>query len=134
MPEGYSINTSLNWDIQGENVFYSFTDYPGGSADVKTWSDKLGRETKRQTLSFNNQWLTQLTTHDAKGNMSTKTNTYFSNETPLITTNTYDVYNRLGSTSNTLTSVNYTYTKLAGGTMQVSNKFFRYRKTERILS
>src|SRR4030095_10654058 len=23
LPEGYSINTSLNWDIQGENVFYS---------------------------------------------------------------------------------------------------------------
>ena len=122
LPEGYSINTSLVWDVQGQNVFYSFTDYPGGNSDVKTWFDKLGRETKTQTLGFNNQWLTQLTTYDIKGNVASKTNTYFSNETPLPTTNTYDTYNRLQSTSNTLASVNYTYTKLSGGSMQVTTQ------------
>lgn len=122
LPEGYSINASLVWDVQGQNLFYSFTDYPGGNSDVKTWYDKLGRQTQKQTLGFNNQWLTQVNTYDAKGNVSTQTNSYFSNETPLTTTNTYDVYNRLQSTSNTLTTVNYSYTKLAGGKMQVTTQ------------
>ena len=77
LPEGYSINTSLNWDIQGESVFYSLTDYPGGNTDVKTWFDKLGREIKKQMLSFNDQWLTQLMTYNSKGDLATQTNTYF---------------------------------------------------------
>jgi RHS repeat-associated protein len=82
--------------------------------------DKLGRETKMQTAGFNSQWLTQITTYDAKGNLAAKTNNYYSTETPVTTTNSYDAYNRLLTATNPLGSVAYTYTKLAGGKIQVT--------------
>ena len=120
VPQGYSVNTSLNWDVSGNNVYYTFTDYPGGNPDVKTWFDKLGRETKMQTVGFNSQWLTKLITYDAKGNFANKTNNYYSTETPITTTNSYDVYNRLQTVMNPLGSITYVYTKLAGGKIQVT--------------
>lgn len=121
LPEGFSINNSLIWDIQGGNLYYSITSYSnGGSPDVKTWVDKLGRETKTQTAGFNNQWLTRLTTYDAKGNVATKTNDYYSSETPIVTINTYDAYNRLTSVSTPVSTITSAYTKLSGGRFQVS--------------
>lgn len=120
LPAGYSVNISLNWDIQGEQVFYSLTDYPGGNPDEKIWYDKAGREIKRQIAGFNNQWLTQLTTYDIKGNVATKTNACYSNETPLVTSNYFDVYNRPVLTATQLNSVSTTYTSLSGGKMQIT--------------
>lgn len=119
LPEGYSINNSLDWDVQAETAFNSFTDYPDGSPDVKKWFDKLGREIKKETGGFNSKKLTQLTTYDAKGNVATSTNNYYPSETPIITTNTYDAYNRLTTVTNPLTTVTTTYTPQNGGKMQV---------------
>ncbi|HEV8084483.1 MAG TPA: SpvB/TcaC N-terminal domain-containing protein [Chitinophagaceae bacterium] len=119
LPQGFSVNTSFIWDVQGEGVFYLFTDYPGGKPDTKIWKDKLGRSFKSQTAGFNNQWLTQLNTYDAKGNVLTGTNNYFPSEAPIVTTNAYDVYNRLQSVSNPLNTITSTYTRLSGGKMQV---------------
>ncbi len=118
-PQGFSVNNSLAWDVSGNNVYYAFTDYPGGKPDIKTWFDKLGRETKTETAGFNNQWLTRLTTYNAKGQVAVQTNDYYSSETPLTTTNTYDVYGRLISATNTINTVSNTYTKLSDGLMQV---------------
>jgi YD repeat-containing protein len=120
LPAGYSVNISLNWDIQGEQVFYSLTDYPGGDPDEKIWYDKAGREIKRQIAGFNNQWLTQLTIYDTKGNINTKTNTYYSNETPFITSHVYDVYNRHVFVGTSLNYTNTTFTKLTGGKTQIT--------------
>lgn len=122
LPAGYSVNNTLVWDIQGQQVFYSFVDFPGGKPDTKTWVDKLGREIKSQTAGFNSQWLTQLTTYDNKGNVATKTNAYYPGETPLVTTTTYDVYNRPVSVSNTLNTITSTYTQLGNGMMQVTTQ------------
>jgi len=122
LPDNYSITTSLNWDVSGDNVFYEFTSIPGGSPSTKVWYDKLGRQTKKQTAGFNNQWLTQLTTYDAKGNVASGTNNYYSGETPLTTTNSYDNYNRLQSTSNALNTNSYTYSLLGGGKLQVTTQ------------
>lgn len=119
LPQGYTVNTSLVWDVQGESVFYVLRDYPGGKPDTKEWKDKLSRSFKSQIAGFNNQWLTQLNTYDAKGNVLTGTNNYFPFETPIITTNGYDVYNRLQSVSNPLNTITSTYTRLSGGKMQV---------------
>lgn len=121
-PEGYTINTSLIWDVKENNDFYSLTDYSGGKPDGKTWFDVLGRETKKETIGFNNQLLTQLITYDVKGNVATQTNSYFASETPLVTTNTYDVYNRLKTVANPLNTITTTYTKLPGGKFEIKTE------------
>lgn len=131
-PEGYSVNTSLKWDVNGESVFYEYTEYPGGNADTKVYRDKLGRAFKTQTLGFNDQWLTQLNTYDAKGNVLTSTNTHFSSETPVITTNNYDSYNRLTSVSNALNTITSAYTKLSGGKMQMETQDATGQSTTKI--
>ena len=114
LPEGYATTTTYNWDVTNGNVYYTLTSAPGNS-DVKTWFDLLGRKTKTQMEGFNAQWLTQQITYDAKGNVSTQTNNYYSGESPIVTINSYDQYNRLTSTSNVLQTLNYTYTKLSSG-------------------
>lgn len=116
----FTISTSYVWDVQGQNIFYTYTDYLAGRADVKTWSDRMGRETKQQKMGYNSQWLTKTTTYDALGNVATQTNPYYLNETPITTTNTYDGYNRLQTVSNGLNTVTYSYTKLAGGNVKLT--------------
>lgn len=105
--------------MSGNEIYYAFTDYPGGNPDMKTWYDKLGRETKTQTAGFNDQWLTRLTAYNAKGQVAFQTNDYYSSETPLTTKNSYDVYGRLTAAANTLNTVTNTYTILSDGNTQV---------------
>jgi RHS repeat-associated protein len=120
VPAGYAINTSLVWDVQGEKVYYIFTDHPAGTADVKVWYDKLGREVQKQIAGFNNQWLTQVTTYNAKGSVATKTNNYYPSETPFTTTTLYDAYNRPETVTTPHNSTLFTYTTLGGGKIQVT--------------
>jgi len=121
-PAGYAITTTLNWDVSGDVVYYDYTNMPGGNPSTKIWYDKLGRAVKKQTAGFNNQWLTQLTTYDAKGNVATATNNYYSGETPLTTTNSYDGYNRPYVVSNSLNSNTYSYTTLGAGKLQITTQ------------
>ena len=120
LPQGFSIVNSLNWDISGNNVWYFLTDFEGGKPDSKIWYDKLGRETKVQTAGFNGQWLTRLVAYNAKGQVYTKTNDYYTSESPLTTTNTYDVYGRTISMANVLNTITNTYTSLSNGKVQVA--------------
>ncbi|MDP4262233.1 MAG: SpvB/TcaC N-terminal domain-containing protein [Bacteroidota bacterium] len=120
LPEGYSVNTSLIWDLQDNNVYYSFTDYPGGHPDVKTWHDKLDRETQTQRAGlFSYGWIAKTTTYNSRGEIATQTNSYYL-ETPLTTTNSYDDYGRLLSQSNALGTTQYAYSTLSGGKMQTT--------------
>ena len=119
LPTGVFISNSLVWDVQSGNVFYSFTDYPGGKPDTKQWYDFLGRPTKMQEAGFNNQWLTQLTTYNAKGKVASQTNSYYSNESPVTTTFSYDAYNRVTNASSPVSSISTTYMKLANAQFQV---------------
>lgn len=119
LPEGYAVNNSLVWDVQGQTVFYAFTDFPGGKPDTKTWMDKLGRQVKTQVAGFGGQWLTQLTAYNNKGQVATQTNSYYPAETPLVTTTTYDVYGRAVSAVNSLTSITTTYSNLTGGRVEI---------------
>ena len=120
LPQGTIITNALNWDVSGNNVWYAFTDYPGGNPDTKTWYDKLGRVTKTQIAGFNNQWLTKLVTYNTKGQLLTQTNDYYTTETPLTTTNTYDGYGRLTSAANTLNTLTNAYTALSNGRIQIA--------------
>ena len=116
----FTANTLLVWDVQGQNIYYSLLNYTGGKPDEKVWFDQLGRPTRKQVMGFNNQWLTATTAYDAKGNVSSGTNLYYSNETPITTTNTYDVYNRLQVASGTINTITYSYNKLSGGNFEVA--------------
>ena len=120
LPQGTIVTNSLNWDVSGNNIWYAFTDYPGGNPDEKIWYDKLGRVTKKQTAGFNNQWVTKLVTYNTKGQLVTQTNDYYTTETPLTTTNTYDVYGRLITIANILNTVTNAYTVLSNGRRQVT--------------
>lgn len=115
-----TVNIYYKWDLQGLNIFYVENDYNGGTPDTKIWYDILGRETKKQALGFQNQWLTINKTYNTKGNLATETNSYYSSETPITTTNTYDPYNRVYTVSNTLNTITYNYEKLSGGNYKIT--------------
>ncbi|MFN8290805.1 MAG: FG-GAP-like repeat-containing protein [Chitinophagaceae bacterium] len=121
-PQNISISQSFAWDIQGQQLFYKLTHFSGGSPDSKTWVDYLGREIRTETAGFGGQWVKQLTTYDTRGRLATKTNTYYPSETPLVTTTTYDDYNRPVSVSNTLNTITSTYTNLTAGKVQVTTQ------------
>ncbi len=118
LPEGYAITQTLNWE-NTDGVYSLLSQQPGGGADVKIWYDILGREVKRQTSGFNNQWLTQTTTYDAKGNVASQTKPYYLGETPIATTTQYDQYNRVTQASNTVSTTTYSYAKISGGQFKV---------------
>jgi RHS repeat-associated protein len=120
LPQGFSVVSSLNWDLSGNNVWYAFTDYPGGKPDAAIWYDKLGREIKSMSVGFNNQPLTKQAAYNAKGQLSAQTNDYYAAETPLVTTNTYDIYGRLVTAANSLNTITNTYTPLGSGKVQVA--------------
>jgi RHS repeat-associated protein len=109
-----TINTSYHWDVQGLNLYYMRTDYSGGKPDSKEWYDLLGRQTKQRIAGFNGQWKSIDVTYDFRGNISTKTTPYLSSESPTITSNYYDVHNRLISVSNSLSTVNHSYNVASG--------------------
>ncbi|PZF74851.1 FG-GAP-like repeat-containing protein [Taibaiella soli] len=113
---GVTTDISKTWDVQNGAYWYSWT-AAAGSPDVKKWYDGLGREIRTDVASMNNQWTTQRTTYDARGNVNTKTNTYLSSESPLITTNAYDEYNRLKSSGNSVFGTVQNTIGYSGGNM-----------------
>jgi RHS repeat-associated protein len=97
--DAYTISQDYTWDISGNQIYRTRISHPG-KPDVTTWSDILGREIKTETDGFGGSIYTNQT-YDAKGNVATSTKPYKTGESQLITTNTYDVYNRMQSiTSN----------------------------------
>lgn len=119
-PEGYSVSNSLVWDIQGEQLFYSYTDFPGGKPDSKVWMDKLGREIKSQTAGFGNQWLTKTKSFNNKGQLLAETAPFYSNEQPFITSYIYDDYGRNSTVTTPVNTITTSYTKLSGGQFKVT--------------
>ena len=119
VPEGFDITNTLKWETA--DGIYSFTkEQPGGGSNVKIWYDILGREVKRQESGFGNNWLTTTLKYDARGNIVTQVSPYYSSETPVSYTNTYDSYNRLTGTSGTAGSTTYVYETLTGGQQKVT--------------
>jgi YD repeat-containing protein len=111
-PTGVTVTETYGWDINATNGTINFhLSSSAGKPDRKVWFDLLGREKKSQTEGFQSLWMTKLTTYDARGNVATETAPYKSGETVLTTTHTYDTYNRITSSSNTIgtTSVAYSY-------------------------
>lgn len=109
----YTVNYSDGWDLGTNQLYYTYTQDPS-SPDVKTWYDYLGRPVKTKQETFGGAWVESKTTYDAKGNVASSTNNYLPTETPSVTNNTYDAFNRLSSSSHVFGTTSYAYTLGSG--------------------
>lgn len=110
--------TTINrvWDITKggtaitnpqSTVFYVHTTKTN-SPYQKTWYDQYGREVKTETINGGGAVL-KVTKYDVKGNVLSVTDPFYTGATPIVTTNSYDVYNRPTSISNGTVTTSYTY-------------------------
>ncbi|MEQ1554326.1 MAG: FG-GAP-like repeat-containing protein, partial [Ferruginibacter sp.] len=127
LPDGNTITYTDTWNIAANSLFTSTVHYAAGNPDIKTYYDKYGRQYKTEKASFANttggapNYHTVLTTYDIRGNVATTTNTFFPNiETPRITTNTFDIYNRPISTTNYIGTASVAYANISNGNFQVT--------------
>jgi RHS repeat-associated protein len=123
LPNGNFVTLTNTWQINGNNLFYATEHSSGGSPDKKKYFDKWGKTWKEETASMASTtlWHTVLTTYDNRGNIKTKTNSYFPNiETARITTNNFDTYNRPTTTVNYKGTTTYAYTQQGQGKMKLT--------------
>ena len=117
------VTTSYAWDVNASTgTIHTKTITHPGKPDTKEWFDILDREKRKDMQVFGNTWSSQYTTYDAKGNVATSTLPYKTGEAVLTTTNIYDSYNRLTSSSNNMGTNSYTYSYNGGNlTTTVTN-------------
>ena len=125
-PLGQTITNTSVWDIKNGNgtsttdadnsLYYSFITHTC-RPDIKTWFDKFERVRRNDEQTFNNNWISEVTTYDNKGNIKNTTAPFFQGSQPIVTTHNYDIRNRLINTQNSIgtNSINYTYS--AGNTI-----------------
>lgn len=133
LPDGNIATVNAYWhtsnfgvNISAYKLFYTLVHYTGGKPDTKKYIDKFGREWQNQTatlykpLQFDEfpDFHTIQTSYDKRGNVKTKTNSFFPfSETARLTTNDYDEYNRLVSSSNDLGTATVAYLQNGSGNM-----------------
>lgn len=121
-PQGFSVYTSYDWDIQsGANatIYYKYVTSPG-KPDLKTWFDMFGREVRIKTEGFKGEWLTEEIAYDERGNVASRTKPYYSSETPYNISYTYDSYNRLIVVDEPIGSSGYAYSYNSSGNTTVT--------------
>jgi len=111
----FTITETYAWAVSSTDgtIHSHITSHPG-QPDVKVYFDLMDRERKREEETFGGVWTTQKTTYDVRGNIHTSTIPYKSMESILTTTNTYDTYNRLSSSANTIGTTNFAYSYTGG--------------------
>jgi RHS repeat-associated protein len=100
-PEGNTISTTYNWDVQGTNsiggtttVFRIENSIPG-KPDVKTWYDVLGREKRKEVEGFAaNAWVATTKTYDSQFRLATTTSPFYTGGSGIVTTYGYDNFDR----------------------------------------
>lgn len=123
LPDGSIITNTFTWDILNgsgtstgnvdNSLYYSLIQH-SCRPDVKTTYDKFERVRSSDKQGFNNQWISEVTSYDAKGNIKTTTAPFYTGDAPIITTNTYDVFDRLIMSSNSIGSTNVSYSNSNG--------------------
>jgi RHS repeat-associated protein len=111
--DSYTVSYSKVWDTSGSSLYYSLTQDPS-TGEMKIWYDRLGREIKRNSRSFNGGWVQTLQSYNIKGYLLSSTTPHLASETPITTTNTYDELGRLITASNSLGTTSYTYNYSSG--------------------
>jgi RHS repeat-associated protein len=111
LPTNITTTHTYGWDINNteQTTFFHKISDPT-SPDVKMVYDQVGREKRTETETFGlNQLIFTKKTYDSRGNIYTSTAPYKTGETVLTTTNNFDTYNRISSTSNALATNNFSY-------------------------
>ncbi|MBE7442059.1 MAG: VCBS repeat-containing protein [Flavobacteriales bacterium] len=116
-PDNLTATIEYAWDLgSGGNgtptevqnaIFTKKTTIPGKPV-TKTWFDAFSRERKTEIAGFN-QNIYSITSYDNLGNIKTQTAPYYASEPPIVTTNTYDNYNKLVLSQNAVGSTTYEY-------------------------
>ncbi len=128
-PEGNTIATSYVWDVPGSNsiggtsiVYYTNNLIPGRPI-VKEWFDLLNRNRETQTEGFGtSQWVVTQKTYDNRGNLASSTAPFYSGSSGVVTTYSYDDFNRRTSATNTAGTTSYAYSMLWGAyTVTITN-------------
>jgi RHS repeat-associated protein len=129
-PDGNQVTIYDTWNVGTHSLFSTLSVYTGGKPDTRIYIDKYGREWKKETATLYDgattgtnleNFHTIITTYDSKGNVKTKTNSHFPlTETPRITTNNYDGYNRPLSVVTDVGTTTVSYTQAGSGNFQVS--------------
>jgi RHS repeat-associated protein len=121
-PQGNVTTIQKYWDVTSggatptipqNTIFYSQVNSTN-KPYKKTWFDIFVREVKSE-LQTQNGATYSVVRFDSKGNNITSTSPFLVGGTaPIITTNTYDVYNRLLSVTNGINATSYAYSAIAG--------------------
>ncbi|MGC4058245.1 MAG: RHS repeat-associated core domain-containing protein [Chitinophagaceae bacterium] len=107
-----AVNYSYVWSLSGNKIFYSIAT-AAGAPDVKTFFDLSGRIVASEEEGFSADVL-QENQFDGKGNVVYTTNKHYSSETPRVTRNYYDRYNRLSSVTDYRGTTSYSYSYSGG--------------------
>lgn len=124
-PEGHAITTDWIWQVQNGTgtsttsvnnaVYYTLTSAPS-SPDQEIRYDRYNRVRQTATRNFNDQWTKVVTSYDHKGNTKTVTTPFVNTSTAVVTTNSYDDYNRMLTSSNSIGTTSYVYSSNNGET------------------
>lgn len=113
LPQGYDITNKYEWDIQSNGIstlYYVLTEHPG-KPDSKVYYDYFDRSRVVNTETFGGAWTKSYTNYNNKGNVIETSKPYLSNETPFVTTFSYDDYNRpVTQNDNFNNNIQYSYT------------------------
>lgn len=120
-PHGNITTVSHNWDIMNgygsgsptevNNAIYFIQTNSPGKPELKVWYDRYERERKTQTEGFSGQNMLMVKSYDSRGNVFTSTNSFFQvgSVQPIVTTNTYDEYNRIITSENSTGITTFEY-------------------------
>lgn len=111
----YSIKMSRGWGGTGHEVFYTDLTHPG-APDSRSYFDILGRELRTETEGFSGI-KTSWQTYDARGNLSVSSNSFYTTETPRLTTRSYDGFNRIAMITDFRGATIYNYASGGGETI-----------------
>lgn len=113
----YTVTVNRSWGGTGLEVFYTEQIHPA-APDTRTYFDLLGRELRSETEGFSGK-KTSWQNYDARGNLSVSSNSFYATETPMLTTRTYDEFNRIESITDFKGKTSYTYSSGAGESVVV---------------
>ena len=118
-PDNLKTEKILNWDIgsggagsplTADNSIYTETTISPGKPNIKVWFDSFGRQRQTEINGFN-QKINQVTSYDERGNIKTQTSPFYPGGSipVVVTTNTYNSYNKIITSQNAAGSTTYNY-------------------------
>lgn len=107
-PQGVTSTNSIEWNNDFDNVIYKTNNVTDGASKTTVFSDLFNRKVRSEEELLNRTIFASIK-YDNKGNVVQTTSPIYDDETAVITTFSYDNYNRVTSKSNGANSVQYTY-------------------------